>query len=541
MELPKATFAYAGASQTPRRAVLYARVSSKEQRDEGYSIEAQVRLLREYAARQGFVIVEEFIDVESASKSGRTGFNAMLAYLQKQTSCRMILVEKTDRLYRNLKDYATLDVKDWGLSIHLVKEGEVLSPESRSSQQFVHGIKVLVARNYSQNLGEETLKGMTEKARTGMYPSCAPVGYRNANGPDGKRIIVPDPDSAPTIRRLFELFASGHFSLKELTTKARVEGLSLQGARVQKSTLHQILRKRLYCGDFDFNGQTYRGTYEPLVSKEDWERVQSILDHHGKTNRHRIKRDFAFSGMIRCGHCGCMLVAEIKKGRYVYYHCTGHHGKCPEPYTREELLVEQFARNLDQLAIPPEVAEWLHATYLQSDLTERAAREGAVKQQQAQYKRLGARIEMLYTDRLDGRISPAVYDAKASEIREQQQTALRRIEQIQSSAPAPVEDALSLMELASKAAALFRGQNGQEQRRLLRTMVKTAAWQAGELRMEFEEPFEILRSSNRASCSKEMAKAGSGRDSEIWLPGMDSNHELDRILKSHNLLILKSH
>jgi site-specific DNA recombinase len=140
------------AGSPSRRAVLYARVSSKEQREEGYSVEAQLRLLREYATKQGFVIAEEFIDVESASKSGRTGFNAMLAYLQKQSSCRVVLVEKTDRLYRNLKDYARLDVKDCDLSIHLVKEGEVLSPDSRSSQQFVHGIKVLVARNYSQNL-----------------------------------------------------------------------------------------------------------------------------------------------------------------------------------------------------------------------------------------------------------------------------------------------------------------------------------------------------------------------------------------------------
>jgi DNA invertase Pin-like site-specific DNA recombinase len=100
---------------------VYARVSSKEQREEGYSIEAQLRLLHEYAANLRFVIAEEFIDVESASKSGRTGFNAMLAYLRKQPSCRTILVEKTDRLYRNLKDYATLDVKDWGVNIHLVK------------------------------------------------------------------------------------------------------------------------------------------------------------------------------------------------------------------------------------------------------------------------------------------------------------------------------------------------------------------------------------------------------------------------------------
>jgi site-specific DNA recombinase len=84
------------------RVVIYERVSSKEQREEGYSIEAQLRLLRNYAVNRGFVIAEEFTDVESASKSGRTRFNEMLAYLRKHPACRVILVEKTDRLYRNL-------------------------------------------------------------------------------------------------------------------------------------------------------------------------------------------------------------------------------------------------------------------------------------------------------------------------------------------------------------------------------------------------------------------------------------------------------
>jgi hypothetical protein len=180
-------------------------------------------------------------------------------------------------------------------------------------------------------------------------------------------------------------------------------------------------------------------------------------------------------------------------------------------------LVENFARNLGELIVPPDVTEWLQAIYVESDVTERAARERVIKQHQAQYERLEGRIEILYTDRLDGRISPTVYDAKAGEIRAQQQAVLRKIEQIRSAAPAPVEDALNLIQLTSKAAALFRHQNGHEQARLLRTLVKTASWRGGELRLEFEEPFEILRNSNGASLRKENQKAGSERESEIWL------------------------
>src|SRR5580698_10537105 len=136
--------------------VLYARVSSKDQEKEGFSIPAQLRLLRDYAASRGLSIGQEFTDLETAKASGRTNFGHMLAYLKKhQAVCQTILVEKTDRWYRNIPDYATID--ELGVTIHLVKENQIIGPDSKSSEQFVHGIKVLVARNYSQNLGEETI------------------------------------------------------------------------------------------------------------------------------------------------------------------------------------------------------------------------------------------------------------------------------------------------------------------------------------------------------------------------------------------------
>src|SRR5215475_1015088 len=90
-------------------AVLYARVSSKDQEREGFSIPAQQKLLRQYAHDQRLTIVREFVDVETAKQAGRGGFGEMLAFLRTDPSCRTILVEKTDRLYRNIKDWVTVD------------------------------------------------------------------------------------------------------------------------------------------------------------------------------------------------------------------------------------------------------------------------------------------------------------------------------------------------------------------------------------------------------------------------------------------------
>src|SRR5512132_2068009 len=177
--------------ETPSRkqAVIYARVSSKEQEKEGYSIPAQLKLLRDYAAAQGFAVAQEYVDVETAKLTGRAAFGEMVAYLKAHPSVRVLLVEKTDRLYRNLKDWVTIDELE--VEIHFPKEGVVLSRDSRSSEKFMHGIKVLMAKNYIDNLSEEARKGQQEKAEQGIWPTKTPLGYRNVAGSDGKKIIDP--------------------------------------------------------------------------------------------------------------------------------------------------------------------------------------------------------------------------------------------------------------------------------------------------------------------------------------------------------------
>lgn len=122
-----------GAQSRLRQGIVYARVSSKEQEKEGFSIPAQLKLLRDYALTAGIRVVEEYVDVETAKQAGRSSFGEMVDYLRQHPEARIILVEKTDRLYRNLKDWVTLDELD--LEIHFAKENVVLSADSRSSRE----------------------------------------------------------------------------------------------------------------------------------------------------------------------------------------------------------------------------------------------------------------------------------------------------------------------------------------------------------------------------------------------------------------------
>lgn len=192
--------------------------------------------MKDYADANDIQVAREFVDVETAKKSGRTSFNEMLQYVRRHPTVRTLLVEKTDRLYRNLKDWVTVD--DLDIEIHFVKEGVVLSQDSRSSEKFMHGIKVLMAKNYIDNLSEETRKGMLEKAEQGLWPTVAPIGYLNVEGPNGKKIITIDPALGPLVQRLYEWYSTGQYSLKEVSKKARQAGLTYRksGAPIGVST-----------------------------------------------------------------------------------------------------------------------------------------------------------------------------------------------------------------------------------------------------------------------------------------------------------------
>jgi site-specific DNA recombinase len=499
--------------------VLYARVSSKDQEKEGFSIPAQQKLLRSYALANHLSILQDFVDVETAKRAGRTGFSAMLAFLrQHRDTCRVLLVEKTDRLYRNLKDWVTLEELD--LDIHFVKENVVLSAGSRSSEKFMHGIKVLMAKNYIDNLSEETQKGMLEKAEQGIWPSFTPLGYRNVVGPDGKKIIEPDPDLAPLITRIFEWYATGRYGLRDVMQMARTAGLRFPRSKagVPTPTIHRILRNRIYTGDFDWNGKTYRGIHQPLVSRELWERVQQVLDQRNASKGRRSKRDFAFSRLIKCGHCGCSLVGEIKQGRYVYYHCTGYKGKCPEPYVREEVLEERFAELLERLHFDEDVLHWVTEALRQSHDDEKQFHDEALARLQAEYGKLQNRMDSMYVDKLDGRIDAAFYDRKAAEWQAEQTRLLRSMEEHQSANHSYLADGVRLLELARRAGELFRGQPASSKRRLLDFLLSNSVWRGGELRATFRQPFDLIALTAEADAAGTAAGRGPVDRFENWVP-----------------------
>jgi hypothetical protein len=180
---------------------------------------------------------------------------------------------------------------------------------------------------------------------------------------------------------------------------------------------------------------------------------------------------------------------------------------------------------LRELVIPPAVLEWLGDAVLDSDRTEQATRAASIKKLKNRYDQIEARVETMYLDRLDGPISQDLFDRQAASMRGEQAGLLRKIQDIEKATPTPVDDAIDMVRLTSRASELFLQQAASEQRQLLQTVVQKASWKDGALQTVLFEPFEILRHSNRESCRNEKEKPGSGREIGIWLPGTDSNHD----------------
>jgi len=474
-------------------AIIYARVSSKDQENEGFSIPAQLKHLKEYAIKNFLTIVEEFTDVETAKKAGRTQFNKMLKYVEEDKGIKNILVEKTDRLLRNISDYALLDkiIEYSDIKIHLVKENVILSRDSRSNEKFVFGIRALMAKNYVDNLSEEVRKGMTEKASQGIYPSTAPYGYLNVRE-NGKSIIKTDPKSAPFVQKMFDLYATGTYSLLALRKKMLADGMVYRnGKNFYKSKIETVLKNEFYTGVFYWKGKKYeKALHEPLISQELFQRVQGVLisPHKSKSK----KGLFPYTNLIKCGNCGYSLTAELKKNKYIYYHCTGFKGNCKQGYIRQEALESQFESLLSQIHITAEVQQIVLEAMRESLKDKIKYHNTLVEELEKQIKLLQNRIDLAYLDKLDGKVSEEFWQMHTKKWIAEKEELSQKLVSLQRADAHYLENAHFILELAKNAALWFKSGNPEKKRRVLDSLISNCSFKDGNIDVELKSVFCVM-------------------------------------------------
>ena len=471
------------------KAVTYSRVSSKEQAIEGYSIDAQVKLLKKYAAENNISIEDSFMDIETAKKTGRADFNKMISFLQNSKTVKHLLVEKVDRLLRNLFDLAFTDqlMTEFNVKVHFVKDEFVIDKFSRSNDKFIFALKGLMAKQMVDNLSEEVKKGMKEKAEQGVYPSHAPYGYKN-EGFKGKRIISVNPIEAANVKKMYDLCCDG-YSLAKIRDKVLSEGMIYRnGKNFHKSIVEYILKNEFYTGVFYWNDVKYENASHPaIISKEQFTEVQGKLMKPNKQKS--LKGLFPYTGLIRCGLCGCYLTAEIKKKKYIYYHCTGSKGKCPQIYIKQEFIETEIEEMLDGIKLSDE-AHQIILQGLRENIKEKIEYHNQrVKQIEAQIDVLQIRLDKAYADKIDGKISEDFWNKNAKAWAEEKERLAMNLVTQQRTDTHFLDTVNLILELSKQATGLFKRQNADERRKLIQLITSNCVLRDEKLHWELAEPF----------------------------------------------------
>lgn len=452
------------------KVIIYCRVSSKEQEETGYSLDAQEEMLRDHAIKKSYVVAKVYKVTESASKwQIRKTLGEMLTYAEKN-GIEIILVEKIDRLTRSLKDAAIVD--DWvhdgeTREVHFVKEHFVLNRNTKAHENFVWDMKVAVARFYTNNLSEEVKKGQAEKLRQGSLPTKPPPGYQTI-GDKGHKVHVLNESTAPIIKKMFDMYASGNYSMKALTAFGKEEGLRTRtGHCYGKSQIESMLKDPFYYGAVRWNGkiQDVGGTHPPLITKEVFDKIQDVRT--GKKPPHYNRHQFQFRKMLTCGECGGTITAEIKKGLYVYYHCN-HYRDCSQKTATPEKIIEDQLFGVFKFfeSITSQEAEVIKTRIKQNHAQEIEYKENVIKTLNERYGALQRRLDNLYNDRLDEKITVTFWQTKQKEITDEQAGLQEQLTKLKSEEAKYFEIWLNIVDLARRAREIYE-KRSPEQRRIL--------------------------------------------------------------------------
>ena len=347
---------------------LYARVSSERQ-DVDLSVAAQLRALRDYAAKNGYLVVREFVDeAESGRIADRPQFHKMLdEATQAQAPFREILVWKFSRFTRKREHAVAFKsmLRRKGVRVVSITEHADDSPTGKLMEAIIESVDEF----YSENLAQEVVRGMREAASRGFWISShAPFGYNRVmvqDGPKKRPTLETNPDTSRIVKRIFDMAEAAKGTL-EITRTLNNEGIaSPRGKLWGKTSVHGILVNEAYTGTLVW-GAKAKDEAEPvrvekafpaIVSKAQFRRVNQLMRSRAPRFSHprRVGSSYLLSGMIKCQACKTPLTGRFaKSGQYAYYVCPTNikigNGACETPTLNarrfEEMVVNKIRSNI---------------------------------------------------------------------------------------------------------------------------------------------------------------------------------------------------
>ena len=343
--------------QRRKTAVLYTRVSTDEQAEKGYSLQAQEKRLRDYCVLNGYSIKAHFQDEVSAKTFDRPEFQKLLQLVrQRNSGIDILLCVKWDRFSRNQLAALNMIAE---LESHGVETQAIDQPLDRRipEQKVLMSLYLTIPEVENDRRALNTLAGMRRAMREGRWVSRVPIGYKRSRDAQDKAIIVPS-DEAHFVRTAFDRMGSGLYSREEVR-----RFLAESGFKISKNQFGLLLANPIYAGKIrvkawkDEPEELVPGIHEALIDENLFARVQTVLNNR-RGLRHAVKTkqhpELALRGHLKCRKCQRNITGSKSRGNggvYYYYHCQNG---CDERFPAEPAN-RHFSDYLNQISIPKEI------------------------------------------------------------------------------------------------------------------------------------------------------------------------------------------
>lgn len=311
------------------KGIIYYRVSTEDQAQNGVSLEQQKKACLEYALNHDIEIIKLFHDDGVSAKTvNRKGLQDLLSYCQKNyKNVDSVIVYKIDRLSRNVKDYATILMALEELKIKFISATETV--DKTPSGKLIGAIMASFAQFDNDVRSERVSSCMLEKIKQGIWCYKAPLGYLNARDNQNKAIITIDKERAEIIKMAFDKFSTGTYQMEEIRKLMIKAGFkSWKNKELSNQTLYKILTDKFYLGIMTVKGQEYPGTHEMIISEQVFYKCQKLIKKGNKGDNisiARVNETFPLRHFILCPHCGRPLTACMSKSKsgkkYPFYKC----------------------------------------------------------------------------------------------------------------------------------------------------------------------------------------------------------------------------
>lgn len=473
------------------KAILIARVSTEEQKEAGNSLPAQVARLESYCQKKDFEIIQICSFDESAYKGQRDEFDRIVDFILEQKEKVAVCCDKVDRLSRNVFDKRISLLYEKALNdeieMHFTSEGQVINKHISAVEKFQFSISLGLAKYYSDAISDNVKRAQEQMLRKGIWLGKAPYGYKNITKADDTKDIVVDEYGAHIIKKLFELYATGAYSIGLLCEKLRKE----HGINWPKGSVGKILSKSFYYGVMVVKEKKYPHRYPPIISQSVFDQVQQVKQNFKKKPFKYAGRPYIYRGLLRCGHCGLAITPEKHKG-FVYYHCTQFRGKHGAKWLREEEITRQLGAVFKNLQMPEEILEQITETLnvVHQDKIDFHNRE--FDKTTREQKTLTKMMDNLYLDKLKGSITETEYDRFYQSFKDKAEDLAIRVEQLQEAEDNYYMTSKYILDLTNRAYELFKSSEVEERRQLIKLVLSNVRVEGEKVLWEAHKPFDLL-------------------------------------------------